>query len=268
MSTYENNEPWVASDRGAQRPANEQHPEQQHEEQPEPTPRSPSNWSRSLRTFYSQFQPGTGDTSLSATFDAMIKRPGEISYGLLESKTPQLKMFLMIIFLLCSAGYGIIMGSFSGGNQFWSAPLRFTTGWLLSALICLPSLHIFSSLSGGRQSFNESASLLLQSMTLNAIILIGFAPVAWIFSQSTDGIAFMGTIHLTAWLIGAFFAKSLISNCMRVYNGEGGFIALWSGIYILVALQMSTTLRPLVDVYEPVAWNEKLFFIKHWSGIP
>ena len=32
----------------------------------------------------------------------------------------------------------------------------------------------------------------LQPLGLGALLLIGFAPVAWIFSQSTDSVAFMG----------------------------------------------------------------------------
>ena len=36
------------------------------------------------------------------------------------------------------------------------------------------------------------AGLLLQALALGAILLVGFAPIAWVFSQSTQAAAFMG----------------------------------------------------------------------------
>ena len=46
------------------------------------------------------------------------------------------------------AGYGMVVGSFSGGSQMWIAPAKIAIGTILSILICLPSLYIFTCLSG------------------------------------------------------------------------------------------------------------------------
>ncbi len=43
----------------------------------------------------------------------------------------------------CLLLYGLVMGSFSGGVQWWAAPAKLVGGTLLSAVICLPSLYIF-----------------------------------------------------------------------------------------------------------------------------
>jgi hypothetical protein len=43
-----------------------------------------------------------------------------------------------------------------------------------------------------------------------------------------------------------------------------GTLRLWGFIFVLVVLQMSTTLRPLLGIYEPLRANEKKFFVTHW----
>jgi len=145
-------------------------------------------------------------------------------------------------------------------------PLSLLAGWIISGLICLPSLHIFTSLGGGRQSLPDSAGLLLQAMSLHSIVLIGFAPVSFIFAQATDGSLFMGTLHMAAWLIGALFSLKTIRYAFRLYNGQNSFLILWCVIFLLVAMQMSTTLRPLVDTYDGTSLlAEKKFFLQHWK---
>jgi len=37
------------------------------------------------------------------------------------------------------------------------------------------------------------------------VLLIGFAPVAWLFSQSTESLLLMGALHLVFWLIATYF---------------------------------------------------------------
>jgi hypothetical protein len=220
-----------------------------------------------LSQFFSDYRAPSPDSpapSLNRTLDTVIKRPGEISYAILESKSTPIRFHLLAIFMLCALSYGLIMASFSGGMQWVSTPARLLAGWLFSALICLPSLHVFSSLSGGRQSLLDAAGVVLQSMTLHAIIMLAFSPVIWLFSQSTDGVLFMGVLHLCAWFISAIFALSIIKNAFLVYNGIQSYLWLWTTIFVLVSMQMSATLRPLVGEFDGWELNDKLFFLKHW----
>lgn len=202
--------------------------------------------------------------TVSYTLDTLIKRPGEISFAILESKSTPARFHMIFIFTLCALAYGAIMGSFSGGLQWMATPVRLSAGWILSALICLPSLHVLCALSGGRQSIADAAGVLLQSMTLQAIIMLAFSPVVWLFSQSTNGTFFMGALHLSAWSIGAKFALSIVNNAFHAYNGQNKFLFIWSMVYVLVALQMSTTLRPFIGEFDGWELQERVFFIKHW----
>jgi len=43
-----------------------------------------------------------------------------------------------------------------------------------------------------------------------SILLIGFAPVACLFSQSTDSIIWMGVLHLMFWFIATMFGLKFL----------------------------------------------------------
>jgi hypothetical protein len=130
----------------------------------------------------------------------------------------------------------------------------------------LPSLYIFSSLGGSDLRLGAVAGALAAAVCLSALLLIGFAPVAWIFSQSTDSVAFMGTLHLLFWLIGLSFGLRLIGGMNRLRDEGGrGHLRTWSLIFIFVCLQMTTTLRPVVGRSDHFLPGEKKFFLIHWA---
>jgi hypothetical protein len=103
------------------------------------------------------------------------------------------------------------------------------------------------------------------ALGLSALLLIGFAPVAWIFSQSTDSIAFMGALHIGLWGIGIAFGLRLIAAMGRLLSGSTrNHLKLWGFIFVLVCLQMMTTLRPIVGKSDHFLPAEKKFFLAHW----
>src|SRR5256885_11130618 len=42
-------------------------------------------------------------------------------------------------------------------------------------------------------------------ISLTTVLLIGFAPVAWVFSESTKSLPAIGALHLIFWLIATYF---------------------------------------------------------------
>src|SRR5262249_50197750 len=85
------------------------------------------------------------------------------------------------------------------------APVKIAGGLMLSALICLPSLYLFACLGGSQARLAAIGSLLVGLLLLMTTLLIGFAPVAWLFSQSTESVAWMGALHLFFWLTATIF---------------------------------------------------------------
>ncbi len=40
---------------------------------------------------------------------------------------------------------------------------------------------------------------------------------------------------------------------------------VWAGVFFLVVLQLSTTLRPLVGEFDGLSLADKQFFLEHWG---
>ncbi len=210
------------------------------------------------------FEPMTGQTPL-AVLETLLKHPGRVLYELQRDERPALAFWLLAFALLGMAIYGVVVGTFAGGTQLLIAPAKLVLGTLLSILICLPSLYIFTCLGGIEARLRTVAGVLFGAVCLSALLLIGFAPVAWIFSQSTDSVAFMGTLHLLFWLIGLLFGLRLIDGIARLLGGsDGGHLKTWMVIFVVVCLQMTTTLRPIVGRAERFFPAEKQFFLAHW----
>lgn len=211
------------------------------------------------------FEPMPEGRSPVLVIEALLKYPGRIIHELQNNWRAGLSGALLIVALLGMATYGVVVGSFSGGAQMWIAPLKLALGTLLSILICLPSLYIFTCLAGIDVRLRTVAGVLFAAVALSSLLLIGFAPVAWIFSQSTDSITFMGALHLTLWTIGISFGLRLIGAMSRALSGFAhGHMKLWSLIFILVCLQMTTTLRPIIGTSDHFLPGEKKFFLAHW----
>jgi hypothetical protein len=198
--------------------------------------------------------------------EALLRQPRRVMYQLRQPGAGKLIAFMLFVAVACSLIYGVIVGSFSGGTQWWAAPVKVSLGLLISALICLPSLYIFSCLSGSQARLVEIFGLVVGLLMLMTILLIGFAPVAWLFSQSTKEIAWMGALHLIFWAIATFFGLRFLENGFSHSKARSNAgLNTWTIIFILVALQMTTALRPIVGTADTFMPTEKKFFLSHWG---
>ena len=211
------------------------------------------------------FEPMPAGKSPILMIEALLKYPGRIIHELQHNWRVELSSWLLVLALLGMALYGVVVGSFSGGPQMWIAPAKLALGTLLSVLICLPSLYIFVCLGGIEARLRTVSGVLFAAVGLGALLLIGFAPVAWIFSQSTDSVAFMGALHLVLWGIGISFGLRLIEAMGRLLTGSArSHLKLWGLIFVVVCLQMTTTLRPIIASSKTFFPTEKKFFLANW----
>ena len=198
--------------------------------------------------------------------EALLRQPRRILYQLRQPGGGRLVGAMLLVTILCSVVYGVVVGSFSMHEQLWRAPLKIAGGLLFATLICLPSLYIFACLSGSRARLAEVVGLVAGLLMLMTILLIGFAPIAWLFSQSTQSEAWMGTLHLLFWTIATLFGlRFLRTGFSHSEARSNAGIHTWVIIFVLVVLQMTTALRPIVGRADNWLPEEKKFFITHWS---
>ena len=198
--------------------------------------------------------------------EAILRQPRRIMYQLRQSNPGTVIGSMLLVGLICALVYGVVIGSFSMGTQLWAAPAKVALGLLISVIICLPSLYIFTCLSGSRATLAEVFGLVCGLLLLMTILLVGFAPVAWLFSQSTSSVVWMGVLHLLFWFIATLFGLRFLQNGFAHSHARSNAgLNTWIIIFMLVVLQMSTALRPLIGTSRDFLPREKKFFLAHWA---
>jgi hypothetical protein len=197
--------------------------------------------------------------------EAILRHPRRMMFQLRQPGAGKVIAAMILISIICALIYGAVVGTFSGGTQLWAAPVKIAMGLAISALICLPSLYIFTCLSGSQARLVEIGGLLAGLVMLMTVLLVGFAPVAWIFSQSTESLAWMGALHLAFWFIATLFGLRFLKNGFAHSSARSqAGINTWVIIFLLVAIQMTTALRPILGNSENFFPKEKEFFVTHW----
>ena len=202
--------------------------------------------------------------NLRSLFEALLRSPRALVRRLADPGHGAFVPFLVIA-MLSLVVFGGVLGSFAMGAQMWAAPLKITAGLLIAGIICYPSLYIFSCLAGSQAGASQLAATFAGMLALAGLLLLGFAPAVWIFTQATDSLGFMGVLSLASWLIalifGFRFLKDAVSSTGAVSKGP---FSVWSIIFLLVTLQMTTSLRPILGRSNHLLTSEKKFFIQHW----
>ncbi len=209
-------------------------------------------------------EPLSKSASFIEIVDALLKSPESVVNRIKVGEFKKILFSLLVIFIICHVIYGLIVGSYSG-NWFIS-PIKIVGGVTLSVLLCYPSFYIFSCLSGANITPSQAFSLLAGGLALTSILLLGFAPVAFIFTFSIKTISFMGIVHILIWAISIYFGLRYIINGLIHMDSRknDNFITIWCIILVLTMLQMTTTLRPIIGESDILLTSEKLFFMEHW----
>ena len=199
-------------------------------------------------------------------FEALLRRPQALVARLADGNhgaTARFVAMAVVSFLL----FGVVLGCFAKHEQLWAAPLKITVGLLFSGVICFPSLYIFTTLAGARVSIPQLTACFAGALALAGLLLLGFAPAVWIFAESTDSLGFMGALAIGAWIIAVLFALRFIKSVIAATGGtQQGPVMIWSVVFLLVTLQMTTSLRPILGHSDRWLTQEKRFFLQHWSN--
>jgi len=104
-------------------------------------------------------------------------------------------------------------------------------------------------------------------VAMTGLLLLGMTPVIWLFSVSTNNLSFIVIINLVSWIVAVGFALRFFGMFGQPgINDKISGLKWWLFIYIMVSLQMATTMRPLLGKpgtgLEPV---EKKFFLAHFK---
>lgn len=199
--------------------------------------------------------------SFGAVLDALLRSPARL-LGALHDEGAAPRLLVMSVVGLASTG--LAMSSWSGGPQLVLVPIKLATLALVTALVCMPSLHVLSALSGGGQSLRETAGAMTMGVALASVLALALAPIAWVLSAATSSIAFAGALYLVVFLIAAAFGLGLVRRTLAAAAGSRvRGLGAWSVMFVVVALQLGTTLRPLVGPFDGFWLHDRASFVTH-----
>jgi len=197
--------------------------------------------------------------------DSLLKSPESLVKRLQGDSVGKTAMVLLAATSCGFIVYGLVTGTFSMGNQLWLAALKIWAGALITALMCFPSFYIFACLGHAEINLKQAFAVMFAGLALASVLLIGFMPVALVFSTSTNSVAFMGFFHLVFWFISAAFGMRLIRRLLRLCRAKWSiFIYTWGAIFFITSLQMMTAIRPIIGTSETILPEKKMFFTENW----
>ncbi len=211
--------------------------------------------------------PGEPDEAPSGNIvDLLLRRPGALLKHFDGPQASSSLVGLAALALSTHLLYGLVVGSFAGGMQWWAAPLKIVCGIIVCGAICFPSLYILVCLSGARARVPQVAGMLLGLLALSGVFLAGFAPIAWVFSQSSNYVSFIAPVHYLVWFIAIFASARVLHIGMKHWQARHtGGAGLWILVLLVTVLQMTTVLRPIVGPATKLFDPERQFFLQHWG---
>jgi hypothetical protein len=153
------------------------------------------------------------------------------------------------------AAYGAVLGSTHSLLQALSSAAKLPLLFLVTSIICIPALYIFSVLFGSNQRLNQIAALILSTITIIAVLLLSFAPITFFFLLTTSGYQFFKLLNVFFFTIAGIIGMFSFSQGMRLLSvsdeKEGTqkrnlVLYVWIVLYAFVGSQMAWTLRPFV----------------------
>ena len=195
-----------------------------------------------------------------ASFDVLMQLLRDRSSFLTEIENNKYIDRKIVSLLVCSslflALYGAILGSTHGGLQIISSAFKLPALYLLTLLICLPTLYFMDVVLGSKQTFSQYVALLLASVAMMSVMLFGFAPVTLFFRLSIDDYWFFLLLNIIVLgftgIVGiGFFYRSMMSLIEKEQLGKASknrykLITGWLFLYGFVGSQLGWTLRPFV----------------------
>jgi hypothetical protein len=153
--------------------------------------------------------------------------------------------------------YGAVIGSTSPHwQQVLASAGKLPVLFLITLIICLPSLYFFNLFFGSRLTFFQTLALVLTGITVTAVLLVAFLPITLFFWWTAPNYQFFKLLNVGVFTLTGFFGVVYLHlGMMHVHRDEGVGLRLlvlwgWILIYGFVGTQMAWTLRPFFGAPE------------------
>ncbi len=165
---------------------------------------------------------------------------------------PKVRSMLVSSFVFLAI-YGAVLGSTNSPAQALSSAVKLPILFLVTLLVCVPTLYFFNVLFGSDQSIAQNVALILTAIAVTAVLLVSFAPIAIFFLLTTSQYQFFKLLNVAIFGISGLMGIVFLAQGMRVMRGsEDGeterrwVLRLWMFLYAFVGSQLAWTIRPFI----------------------
>ena len=148
--------------------------------------------------------------------------------------------------------YGAVMGSSNSAIQALSSAIKLPILFLITLVICLPTLYFFNLLFGSRLALPQTLALILTAITVTAVLTLSFAPISLFFWLTAPHYQFFKLLNVAILTLTGFFGLTFLVSGMNHVQQEdrrmarGLILWMWIFVYGFVGTQMAWTLRPFL----------------------
>jgi hypothetical protein len=181
----------------------------------------------------------------------------------------------------CFAIYGAIIGATNSNTpiQILSSAIKLPALYLITLIVCLPTLYIFNAFFGSRSSIRQHWAYLLAAITVIAVLLCGFAPISLFFLLTVNDKFFFLLLNVAIFTVTGILGVSFLYQTMKPSDQEDqsgnvkirkNILKFWLGLYGFVGTQLGWTLRPFFwtgSTFEIFRPREGSFFTAVWESI-
>lgn len=158
--------------------------------------------------------------------------------------------------LICSsiflAIYGGIIGIYHSWMQALASAVKLPALYLITLLICLPTLYFANIIFGSKRTFGQHLALVLTAVALTSALLFSFAPISLFFLISTNNYQFLILLNVIIFSLTGFIGVSSLykgASLVLEQDTEGSdtrqkILKFWLFLYAFVGMQLGWTLRP------------------------
>jgi hypothetical protein len=111
--------------------------------------------------------------------------------------------------------YGAIIGSSSSWMQMIASAIKLPALYLITLVICLPTLFFFDVLFGSKLGFGQYVALLLTAMSTISVLLFSFAPITLFFLISVHDYDFFLLLNVAIFALTGLIGTRLFYHGMR-----------------------------------------------------
>lgn len=222
-------------------------------------------------------------SSINKYFSELIRLLQE-RQQFLEEVLQQTKIQTKIISLFfCSSIFLGIYGAIVGASHSWlqaiASGFKLPALYLMTLMICLPTLYFFNVFFGSRKTFGQHLALLMAAMAVISVLEFSFAPITLLFMTTTNSYQFFVLLNVAICSLTGFLGIKFFYQAMQVLDRDDPvghqtrhqILQYWLLLYGLVGCQLGWTLRPFFGTpgseFQLFRAMEGNFYLSVWNSI-